>query len=143
MTLSPLQGFFSGETDYHLCQFFSNFLRYSALNFLLSHPYSNFAMYLLGNSTLLSSAFLSSTCLLTSAPILPSKSSTKFFAFLKSSSFSQVSLSAVNPFHRTRYFSTPFIFLLFRIFSTSHSSTPSTSTGFPSFFFCPFTCSLY
>ena len=33
LTLSLLQGFSSRETDFHLCQFLSNFLRYSALNF--------------------------------------------------------------------------------------------------------------
>ena len=49
----------------------------------------------------------------------------------------------MNPFYYTRYFSTPLTFLLFKILSTSHSSTLSTSTGFPSSLFCPFTCSLY
>jgi len=54
-----------------------------------------------------------------------------------------MSCSAINPFHRTKYLSTPLIFLLFNIFSTSHSSTPSTSIGFPFSFFCLSTCSLY
>ena len=74
---------------------------------------------------------------------LPSNLSTNFFAFSKFSFFSQVSYSAVNPFYLTKYLSTPFIFLLFKIFSTSHSSTSFTSIGFTSFFFYPSTCSLY
>ena len=45
--------------------------------------------------------------------------------------------------HCTKYFSTPLIFLLFKIFSTFYSLIPSTSTSFPSSFFCPFICSLY
>ena len=85
----------------------------------------------------------SSTCHLTSTPNLLSKSSTNSFAFLKSSSFSHISLSTVNPFHHTKYFSTSLIFLLFKIFSIFHSSTPSTFTGFSSSFFCLFICFLY
>ena len=153
LTLPPLQGFSSRETDFHLCQFLSNFLRYSVLNFLSSHPYSIFAVYLPGNSILLNSSALWSnplfcfwftfSCFLISVLILSSNSSTNSFAFFRSSSLSHVSPSAVNPFHHTRYFSTPFIFFLFKILSTSHSSTPLTSTGFPSSLFCPFICSLY
>ena len=55
-----------------------------------------------------------------------------------SSFLSYILCSAVNLFHHTRYFTTSYIFLLFRIFSTSHSSTFSTSTVF-----CSPTCSLY
>ena len=133
-------------SSFYLFQFHSNFLKYSSSNLLSSHPYNNFAMYFPSNSILLYSilsTFLFSTCHLTSTSNLSSKSFTSFFVFLKSSSFSHVSFSAVNPFHWTKYFSTPLIFLLFKIFSTSYSSTPLTSTGFPFFFFCPFTCSLY
>ena len=54
-----------------------------------------------------------------------------------------MSCSAINPFHHTKYFTTPLTFHLFNIFSTSYSSTPSTSTGFTSSTFCPSTCSLY
>ena len=153
LTLPPLQGFSSGETDFHLCQFLSNFLRYFVSNFLLSYPYSIFVIYLPGNSILLNSFALwfnplfcsqfTSSCLFISVLILPSKSFTNFFAFFKFFSLSHMPPFAVNPFHYTRYFSTPLIFLLFKILSTSHFSTPSTSTGFPSSLFCSFTCSLY
>ena len=132
--------------SFYLFQFCSNFSKYSSSNFLSSYPYSNFTIYFPSNSILLYFflfAFLSPTCYFTSAPNLPLKSFTNSFAFFKSSSFSYVSFSAVNLFHHTKYFSTPLIFLLFKIFSTSHSSTLSTLTGFSSFFFCPFTCSLY
>ena len=132
---------------FHLLQFFSNFFKYSSSNFLSSYPYSSFAIYFPGNSILLYSSFslfFSTTlswCLI-STPNLPSKSFTNSFAFFKSSSFSQISLSAVNPFYHTKYLSTSLIFLLFNIFSTSHSLTPSTSTGFPSSLFCSFTYSV-
>ena len=89
------------------------------------------------------SVFFSLTCCLTSALNLLSKLFTNSFVFFKYFSFSHVSLSTINPFHHTRYFSTPLIFLLFRIFSTSYSLLPSTSTSFPFSFFCPFICSLY
>ena len=46
-------------------------------------------------------------------------------------------------FYRTKYFLTSLILFLFKILSTSHFSTFSTSIGFPSFFFYPFTCFLY
>ena len=91
----------------------------------------------------LSSAIFILSCLLTSALILPSNSFMVSSAFFKFSILFQVSPSAVNPFHCTKYFSTPLIFFLFRIFSTFHSSTPSTSTSFFSSFFCLFTYSLY
>ena len=137
-----LQSFPSGETDFHLCQFLSNFLRYSSSNLLLSYLYSNFAIYLPNNSSLLNS--LSSTIsilsyLLTSAFICPLNSSNASFVFSKFSLFSHVSCSTVNSFHHTRYLSTPCIFLLFNIFSL----TPSISIGFPSSFLCLSTCSLY
>ena len=83
------------------------------------------------------------SCLLTSAFIFLSNSSNTFLTFSKSSFFSQVSCSAINLFYRTKYFPTPLIFLLFNIFSISHSSTPSTSIGFLFSFFYPSTCSLY
>ena len=138
---------------FHLSQFLSNFFKYSSSNFLLSHPNNNFAIYFSSNTLLLNSSTLgfnftlhlysTPSCLLTSVLNLPSNSSTNSFAFSKSSFFSQVLCSTVNPFHLTKYLSTPLIFLLFRIFSTSHFSTPSTLIGFTSSFFYPFTCSLY
>ena len=140
LTLLPLQGFSSRETNFHLLQFLSNFLRYSTSNFTLSHLYSNLAVYLPDNSLLLYSFY---SCCLTSTFNLSSNSSTSSFAFSKSSFLSHVSFSTVNPFHHTKYFSTPLTFLLFSILSTSHSLTPSISIGFPSFLFYPPTCFLY
>ena len=146
LTLSPLQGFFSRETDFHFRQFLSNFLKYSFSNFPSSHPYNIFAVNFPGNSPLLkslSSVISIFSYFLTSAFILPSNSSNTSLAFPKSSFLSQVSCSAINLFHCTKYLSTSLIFLLFNIFSISYSSTPSISIGFLSSFFCPSTCSLY
>ena len=145
-TLPSLQGFSSGETDFYLCQFLSNFLKYSFSNFPLFHSYNIFAVNFPSSSLLLkslSSAISIFSCLLTSAFILLSNSSNTSLAFPKSSFFSQVSYSAVNPFQCTRYLSTPLIFLLFNIFSIFHSLTSSISIGFPSSFFYPSTCPLY
>ena len=136
LTLPPLQGFSSGETAFHLCQFLSNFLKYSSSNLPSSHPYNIFAVNFPSNSPLLKSLSSASSifsCFLIS--IFPSKSANASSAFFRFSLLSHVSPSAVNPFHHTKYFSTPFIFFLFKIFSTSHSSTPSTSIGFLSSFF--------
>ena len=146
LTLPPLQGFSSRETDFHLCQFLFNFLRYSASNFPLSHPYSNLAIYFPSNILFLnsSSPIVSIfSCLLTSALNSPLNLFTNSPAFFKSSSFSHKLCSTVNFFYCTRYLSTPLIFLLLNILSTSHSLTPSTSISFPSSFFCLPTCFLY
>ena len=146
LTLPPLQDFSSGETDFYFCQFLSSFFKYSSSNFLSSHPYNLFAINFPGNSPLLkslSSAISIFSYLLTSVFILLLNSSNASFAFPKSSFFSQISCSAINPFYCTKYFFVSLIFLLFNIFSTSHFLTPSTSIGFPSSFFCPPTCSLY
>ena len=146
LILPSLQGFSSRKTDFYFCQFLSNFLKYSSSNFPSFHPYNIFAVYFSSNSPFLKS--LSSTisnfsCLLTSAFIHSLNFSITSFAFYRSSSFSHESYSAINPFYCTKYFTTPLIFHLFKNFSTSHSSTPSTSTGFTSSAFCSFTCSLY
>ena len=146
LTLPSLQGFFSRETDFHLCQFLSNFLRYSSSNLLLFHLYNNFAIYFPSNSPLLNSLFSTISILsylLTSTFICPSNFSNASFVFSKFSFFSHIFCSAVNPFHHTRYLFTPFIFLLFNIFSTFYSSTSSISIGFSSSFLCLPTCSLY
>ena len=145
MTLSPSQGFSSRETDFHFCQFFSNLFQYLSSNFLSSHPNKIFTIYFSGNSLLLNLSasgfnftfylFSTPSCLLTSTLIFPSNLSTNSLAFSKSSSFSQVLFSTVNLFYCTRYLSVSCIFLLFRIFSTSHSLTPSTSIGFISSIF--------
>ena len=146
LILPPLQGFSSGETDFHFHQFLSNFFKYSSSNFLSSHLYNIFAIYFSGNFPLLmsfSSTISNFSCLLISAFILPSNSSNASLVFPKSSPFSHMSCSIVNLFHLTKYLSTPLIFLLFNIFSTSYSLTLSTSISLLSFFFCPCTCSLY
>ena len=126
LTLPPSQGFFSRETDFYLHQFFSNFFKYFSSNFPPSHPYSNFAIYFPGSSFLLyfsASGFLfisPSTsifsCCLTFTFNLLSNLSINSFAFSKSSPFSHVLFSAMNPFQCTKYLSTPCIFLLFNIF---------------------------
>ena len=126
--------------------FLQFFFKYSSSNFLSFYPYNSFAMYFPSSSPLLksfSSAISIFYCLLTSIFILPLNSSNASLAFPKSFLFFHMLLFAINPFHCTRYLSTPLIFLLFNIFSTSHSLTSSTSIGFPSFFFCPPICSLY
>ena len=136
MTLLPLQGFSSRETVFHLCQFLSNFFKYSSSNFLLSYPYNIFAVNFSGNSSLLKSLSSASSifsCFLIS--VFPSKSVNTSSAFFRFSLLSHMSLSAINPFHRTKYFSTPLIFFLFKIFSTFYSLTPSTSIDFFSSFF--------
>ena len=153
LTLPPPQGFISRETNFHLCQFFSNFLKYFSSNFPSSQLYSNFVIYFPSSSLLLYSSILgfffislptsTFSCHLTSVFNLSLNLSTNSFVFSKSFPFSHISFSTVNPFQHTKYLSTSHIFLLFNIFSISHSSTSSTLIGFPSSFFCPFTCSLY
>jgi len=146
LILPSLQDFFFGETDFHFCQFLSNFFRYSSSNFPSFYLYNIFAIYFPSNSPLLKSFFSTISnfsYLLISIFILSSNFSSASLVFPKFSPFSYMSCSAVNPFHLTKYLFTPLIFLLFNIFSTSHSLTPSTSISLPSFFFCSSTCSLY
>ena len=122
LTLPPLQDFFSGETNFHFHQFLSNFLKYSSSNFPSFHPYNIFFIYFSGNFPFLksfSSILFNFSYLLTLALILSSNSSTASLAFPRSSSLSYILCSAVNLFHHTKYFSTPLVFLLFNIFSTS------------------------
>ena len=86
-----LQGFFSGETNFHFYQFLSNFFKYSFSNFPSSHLYNIFAIYSSGNSLLLeslSSIISNFSCCLTSAFNIPSNSATTTFIFSKSSSLS-------------------------------------------------------
>ena len=147
LTLSFLQDFSSRETDFHFHQFLSNFFKYFSSNFPSSfHLYSIFAINFPSSSLLLKSlsfAISNLSYLLTSTFILLSNSSNAFFVCSRFSLFSHVSCSTVNPFHLTKYFSTSLIFLLFKIFSTSHSLALFTLISFPSFFFCSPTCSLY
>ena len=100
---------------FHLFQFFSNFFRYSFLNFLSSYPYNILAVYFSGSSPLLKSfysAISNFSCLLTSALILLSNSATNSFAFCKSFSFPTImlyckSLPSHQVLHHSSYF--PFI----------------------------------
>ena len=124
---------------FQFCQFLFNFLKYLFLNFPLSHLYNIFAIYFPGSFSLLK--FFSSIqsilfCLLTSVFTLFSNFFTNSFTFSKSSSFSQLSCSTINPFYYTKYFTNPLTFLLFKSLSTSYSLTPFISTSSTSTFFC-------
>lgn len=118
-------------------QFFFNF-KYSSSNFSSSHLYNSFAVYLLGNSS-----FLSSFTLLTFSSYISSYSSINSFTFFRFSSLSQVSSSTVYPFYLTKYSHFSRLLLLFNNLSTSYSFSPSIITGASSTFFCPLTCFLY
>ena len=116
------------------------------LNFLSFYLYNIFDIYFSSNTLLLkslSSIISNFSCHLTSAFILPSNSATTSFVFPKSFFLSHISCSTINLFYYTKYLTISFIFPLFKIFSTSHSSTPSTFTGFTFSTFCPSTCFLY
>ena len=132
---------------FHRLQFSSIYLQYSLLYFLFLHSYNILAVYLLSNSLLnllLSSSF---SCHLTSSSSSLQysflNSSTNFITFFKFSLFSQVSSFAIHPFHHTRYLFFPHTFLLFIIFSTSHSSSSSITTGCSASFLWPSTYDLY
>ena len=105
------------------------------------------AVYLPGNSLLNTFLFSSASCRLTSSSsslrYSLSNSSTNSIAFFRFSLLSYVSSSAVHPFHCTKYLSLPHTFLLFIIFSTSHSFSPSITTGCGVSFLCLSTCDLY
>ena len=128
---------------FHCRQFSSNLFQCSCSYFFSPHPYSNFAVYFLGNPLLYVFSSSSLSCRRVSSssslPYFFSNSSTSSLAFLRFSLLSQVSSSAVHPFHHTRYLSLPRTHLLFIIFSTSHSSSPSITTGCGISFFCPST----
>ena len=133
LTLFSLQGFSSKETDFYFCQFLSNFFKYLISNFLSSYSYNIFAMYLSGNTLLLLKFFFLAISkffyYITSIFILLSNLAITLFVFSKPSSLSQVLCFALNSFYHTEYLTTSCIFLLFKIFSTSHSSIFSTSTS--------------
>ena len=131
---------------FYFLQFFSNFLKYSSSNFLSSHLYNIFTIYFPSSSSLLN--FLSFDLsnffyLLTFVFILSLNSATNSFVFFKSFFFSQLSCSTINLFHHTKYFTTSLTFLLFKIFSTSYSSTSFISISLASSFLCFPTWSLY
>ena len=121
-------------SSFHCLQFLSNLAQYSSSYLLSNHPNNFFAMNCPGNSPLLNvpSSF---SCFLTSSishwySFL--YSSIASLAFPKFSLSSQVSDSAMNPLHRTRYLSFPHILCLFRILSTSYLLwEPQVGKGFP------------
>ena len=104
-------------------------------------------MYLPGNCRLNTFLFSFASCRLTSSSsslrYSLSNSSTNSIAFLRFSLLSYVSSSAIYLFHRTKYLSLPRTFLLFTIFSTFHSSSPSITTSCGVSLLCPSTCNLY
>ena len=134
-----------GRLPFHHLQFLSSLLQYSWSYLLSDHPNNFLAVNLPGNSSLLnipSSCF----CLITSSISCRysfSNSSITSFVFFKFSLPSKVSDSAVNPFQCTRYLSFPLTCHLFRILSTSHSSSPLIITGAGCSLFCPSTCPTY
>ena len=137
--------FFLGHSPFHCLQFLSNLPQYSLLYFLSDHPNNFFAINLPGNSPLSNIPF-SLSCQFTSSMSCQyslSNSSIASFAFPRFSLPFQVSDSAVNPFHHTRYLSFPLIHHLFKIFSTFYSSSPSIITGAGYSLFCPSTCPTY
>ena len=130
---------------FHLLQFLSNLIRYSSLYFLSNHPNNFLTINLPSNSSLLKVPS-SLSCLLTSSMSYQysfSNSSTTSFAFSKFSFPFQVSDSAVNPFHHTKYLFFSLICHLFKILLTSHSSFPSIITGAGCSFLCSSTCPTY
>ena len=130
---------------FYCFQFLSSLPQYSLLYCLSDHPNSFFAVNCPGSSSLLNVPS-SLSCHLTSSishQYFFLYSSTAFFVFSRFSLPSQVSDSAMNPFHRTRYLSFPHICCLFRILSTSYSSSPLITTGAGCSFLCPSTCSTY
>ena len=134
-----------GFFPFYRLQFFSILPQYSWLYCLSDHLYNFFAVNLPGNSPHQNVPSLCS-CHATSSMSRQysfSNSSIASFAFSKFSLPSQVSYSAVNPFHHTKYLSFPLTFLLFSICSTSHSSSPLIMTGAGCSFLCPSTCPIY
>ena len=130
---------------FYLLQFLSNLAQYSSLYLLSVHPNNFFAINFPGNSPLWKVLSSFSCLLMSSMSLLYSLSyfSITSLAFSRFPSSSQVSDSAVNPFHHTRYLSFPLIHCLFNILSTSHSSSPSIMTGAGCSLFCPSTCPTY
>ena len=131
--------------SFHLLQVLSNLTQYSSLYFLSDHLNNFLTINLSGNSLLLKVSS-SLSCFLTSFMSCWysfSNFSTASFALPRLSFPSQVSDSAVNPFHHTKYLSFSLIRHLFKILLTSYSSSLSIITGAGCFFFCPSTCPMY
>ena len=132
---------------FHRLQFLSNLCQYCLSYSPSDHPYNLLAVYRPGNSPLLYSLSSSSfSCHLTSWLFLLYSSSnflSKSPVFFRFFQLSHVSPSAMKPFHQTRYLFFPRTFLLFSIFSTSHSSSPLITTGCGISIFCPSTWLVY
>ena len=130
---------------FHCFQFLSSLPQYSSLYCLSDHPNSFFAINHPGSSPLLNISSSLSCCLTSSMSHQYSflYSLTASFAFSRFSLPSQVSDSAMNPFHCTKYLSFSCICHLFRILSTSHSSSSLIMTGAGCSFLCPSTCPTY
>ena len=132
---------------FHCLQFFSSLPQYSLLYLLSVHPHSFLVVNLPSNSSLASIPLFSSlSCFCISFIFLLyslSNSSTTSLAFSKFSSPFHVSKSAMNPFYHTKYLSFLLTHYLFRIFSISYFSFPSTIIRAGCFFFCPVTCPAY
>ena len=132
-------------SPFHLLQFLSNLAQYSSSYLLSDYPNNFFAVNRSGSFPLLNIPSSLSYRLTSSMSRLYSfsYSSTASFAFSRFSFPSQVSDSAMNPFYYIRYLSFPRICCLFRILSTSHSSSPLITTGLGCPFLCPSTCPTY
>ena len=130
---------------FHYLQFLSNLPQYSLSYLLSDHLNSFFAVNCPSSFSLLNIPSSLSYHLTSSISYQYSFSNslTAPFVFSKFSIPSQVSDSAVNPFHHTRYLSFPLIHCLFNILSTSYSFSPSVMTGAGCFFLCPSTCPMY
>ena len=131
--------------SFHHLQFLSNLVQYSSSYLLSDQPNSFLAINHSSSSSLLNVLFFFSCFLIFSISYWYSflNSSTAFFAFSKFSFSSQVLDSAINPFYYTKYLSFPFIYCLFRILSTSYSSSPLITTGAGCSFLYPSTCPIY
>ena len=130
---------------FHYFQFLSSLPQYSSL-YLLSDHLNNFLAVNLPGSSPLSNVPSSLSCWFTSSMSYWysfSNSLIASFAFPRFSLSFQVSDSAVNPFYLTRYLSFLLIHCLFRILSTSHSSSPLIITGIGCSFFYPSSCPTY
>ena len=133
------------HSPFHHLQFLSNLPQYSSSYCLSDYPNSFFAINHPSSSPLLNVPF-SLSCLLTSSIshlYSFSNSLTASFTFSRFSIPSQVSDSAVNPFYCTRYLSFPLTHCLFKILSTSYSSSLLIMTGAGCPFLCLSTCSMY
>ena len=129
----------------HCFQFLSSLPQYSLSYHLSNYPNSFFVVNCPSSFPLLNVPSSLSCCFISSMSHWHSfsYSLTASFVFFRFFLSSQVSDSAMNPFYCTRYLSFPCICYLFRILSTSYSSSFSITTGASCSFLCPSTCSIY